>query len=158
MRDSAPETLSRAGEMLLQYGQFVLEHAGVCHFGSLDAEAARLPESYLEQGGGCLLAWDGETAAGFVAWRALPAIDGGRSWEMKRLWVGPAARGRGLGRILTEAVIERATAAGQQALFLNTAPEFMPAAQRIYRQLGFLPCPSQDRDPFPGIVWLRKAL
>jgi putative acetyltransferase len=152
--------LTQARELLLEYGRFVVAQPGAARFsfGSLEQEAARLPQSYLEQGGGCLIAHVRGEPAGFVAWRAVPESVAPDSWELKRLWVRPAARGLALGRTLTLAVIDRAIAAGRKAMFLDTAPASMGAAHRLYLETGFEPCARYNHNPVEGLVWLRKLL
>lgn len=146
--------------MLLEYGRFVVAQPGAARFcfGSLEQEAARLPHSYLEQAGGCLLAHARGEAAGFVAWRALPANVAPSAWELKRLWVRPAARGLALGRTLTEAVLRRARAAEQTAVYLDTAPAAMGAAYKLYLAMGFEACAAYNNNPVEGLAWLRKLL
>lgn len=81
-----------------------------------------------------MLARDGGGAPlGCVGLRPL-AADG--VCEMKRLYLLPAARGLGLGRALTVAVIDEARALGYCELRLDTLPS-MAAAQAVYEQLGF---------------------
>ena len=155
---SAPAALLGAREMLLEYGRFVQAHVGACHLGSLEEEAQGLPGNYHRQGGGCLLAWYGNVTSGFVAWRPLPASTGEAAWEMKRLWVKPAARGLRLGHILTQAILDRASAAKQNAVLLDTVPQAMPAAHRIYLKLGFTPCEPYNANSTEGVIWLRKRL
>jgi hypothetical protein len=55
---AAESTLAEARELLLEYGRFVVAQPGAARFclGSLEQEAARLPSSFQEQGGGCLMA------------------------------------------------------------------------------------------------------
>jgi ribosomal protein S18 acetylase RimI-like enzyme len=55
---------------------------------------------------------------------------------LRALGVDPAARGRGVGRALTIACIERARADGAAGIALNTL-SFMPAATALYEGLGF---------------------
>ncbi len=158
---ATPEsTLAQARELLLEYGRFVVAQPGAARFcfGSLEQEAARLPLSFLRQGGGSLLARAAEEPLGFVAWRALPESVAPRSWELKRLWTRPAARGLGLGRALTQAVLDRAGTAGRYAVYLDTAPASMAAAHRLYLQLGFEPCPPYNDNPVEGLAFLRKLL
>jgi putative acetyltransferase len=158
---NAPEaTLAQARELLLEYGRFVIAQPGAARFcfGSLEQEAARLPLSYLEQGGGCLIANAQGKPAGFVAWRALPAAVEPHAWELKRLWVRPAARGLSLGRVLTQNVLDHAIAVGRKAIYLDTAPASMAAAHRLYLEMGFVPCPPYNDNPVEGLAWLRKPL
>lgn len=152
--------MAEARELLLEYGRFVIAQPGAARFcfGSLEQEATRLPHSYLEQGGGCLIAHAHGSPAGFVAWRELPDAVEPHAWELKRLWVRPAARGLALGRALTQAVLDRAVAAQRSAIYLDTAPAVMAAAHRLYLELGFEPCASYNSTPVDGLAWLRKPL
>lgn len=154
--NSSQATLAQARELLLEYGRFVIAQPGAGRFcfGSLEKEASRLPESYQEQGGGSLIAYAQGEPAGFVAWRALPAEIAPNAWEMKRLWVRPAARGLALGKALTLAVLDRARAASRTAMYLDTAPASMGAAYRLYLELGFQPCAPYNDNPVEGLAWL----
>jgi ribosomal protein S18 acetylase RimI-like enzyme len=96
--------------------------------------------------------------AGFVAWRALPAAVAPDAWELKRLWVRPAARGLSLGQALTQAVLDRAIAAGRRRVYLDTVPAAMSAAVRLYLSLGFEPCPAYNDNPVEGIAYFVKIL
>jgi ribosomal protein S18 acetylase RimI-like enzyme len=100
---------------------------------------------------------DGQPA-GFVAWRSLPPTVEPQAWELKRLWVRPAARGLALGRRLVQAVLDRAVAARQSAVYLDTAPAAMGAAHRLYLEFGFEPCAPYNDNQVEGLAWLRKQL
>lgn len=64
----------------------------------------------------------------------------GSEWELKRLIVTSAARGRGIGRALTERVIARAREDGAPRVILQTgAPQ--PESIALYTSLGFTPTP-----------------
>ncbi len=158
--DASPREIAEARELLLEYGQFIVANDGVAGFcyASLENEAARLPLSYNEQGGGCCVATVKGSAAGFVAWRAVPASVSPDAWELKRLWVRPTGRGLGLGRALTQAVLDRAVAAGRQAVYLDTVPAAMTAAHRLYVELGFIPCAAYNDNPVGNIAYLVKHL
>ena len=157
---SPAETLCAAKELLLEYGKFVAAHPSVVTFclGALEEEAANLPHSYLNCNGGSIVAFAGHHPVGFVAWRSLPAPELASAWELKRLWLRPEARGSGTGRTLINQVIERALKKGKSALLLDTSPDVMGAACRLYRQLGFEECPSYSGPALPGIVYMRKTL
>ncbi len=101
---------------------------------ALDQELEKLPGVYVSPRGCFLLAYvDGEAAGCIALFPYSP--DAG---EVKRLWVRPAARGRKVGRLLVEALIVEARAAGYQHVFLSTADK-MTEALRLYRALGFWP-------------------
>jgi ribosomal protein S18 acetylase RimI-like enzyme len=158
---TAPEsTRAQARELLLEYGRFVIAQPGAARFcfGTLEKEAARVPLSYHEQGGGCLMAYANGEPAGFVAWRTLPGSVAPDAWELKRLWVRPCARGLGLGRALTQAVIDRAASSGRKSIFLDTAPASMAAAHRMYLELGFEPCAPYNDNPVERLAYLKKNL
>jgi GNAT superfamily N-acetyltransferase len=154
------ELRAQARELLLEYGRFVIAQPGTAQFcfGSLEKEAARLPFTYQEQGGGCMIAWANHVPAGFVAWRSLAASAQvvPDAWELKRLWVRPEARGLALGRALTQAVLDRALDARRKAVYLDTAPASMAAAYRVYLDMGFVPCPPYNSNPVEGLVYLVK--
>jgi len=157
---SSPAEIAHARELLLEYGRFVIAQPRAARFcfGSLEKEAAGLPDSYLDQGGGCLLAYTRESPVGFVAWRPIPAEVARDAWEMKRLWATPEARGLGLGRMLTRAVLDRARAAQRTAVYLDTAPASMGNAYRLYLELGFKPCAPYNDNAMEGITYLSLSL
>jgi ribosomal protein S18 acetylase RimI-like enzyme len=53
--------------------------------------------------------------------------------------VRPQFRGLSLGRLLSEQLVEEARARGYTAIYLDTMPATMQAANRIYTELGFAP-------------------
>lgn len=77
--------------------------------------------------------------------------------EVRALAVSPAARGRGVGHALVEAVVERSAAEGAHRVVLSTQPT-MAAAQRIYERRGFLRLPDRDWEPLPGLTLLAYGL
>jgi len=98
------------------------------------SELADLPGKYAPPRGELLLARGGDgRAIGCVGLRPIQ-LEG--CCEMKRLYLSPGARRLGLGRALTEAVIEAARQRGYRELRLDTLPS-MAAAIGLYEQLGF---------------------
>ncbi len=51
-----------------------------------------------------------------------------------------------------------ARAQGYGALYLNSVPEIMAVAYRLYLQLGFTPAAAYKHVPIPGIRFLRLGL
>jgi putative acetyltransferase len=165
--DSPPAALAAAKELLREYGRFVAAQPAIATFcaRSLEQEAEGLPQSFISLGGGSIVASckletnSGNSAwSGFVAWRAIAAPELAAAWELKRLWIRPAARGLGLGRTLVNAVIDRARQAGKSQLLLDTAPQSMAAAYRLYLEMGFVECPPYNNGPSDGVVYMSKQL
>jgi ribosomal protein S18 acetylase RimI-like enzyme len=122
-------------------------------FQRFEEEVAELPGAYAPPAGRLLLAWDGDVLAGCVALR--PA--GGGAGELKRLYVRPAFRGRGVGRLLAEAILAEAAAAGYHQVYLDTLPSMAEAIQ-LYRSLGFAEVAPYSPDPHPGALYLGREL
>lgn len=97
-------------------------------------ELAGLPGKYAPPRGELLLARD--TTGRPLGCVGLRPISPDGCCEMKRLYLLPAARGLGLGRTMTEAVIETARALGYTELRLDTLPS-MTTAMRLYDAMGF---------------------
>jgi ribosomal protein S18 acetylase RimI-like enzyme len=68
--------------------------------------------------------------------------------SIRLLAVSPATRGRGYGRLLTQACLDRARDLSISTIFLFTGT-FMAAARQLYEKLGFKRAPEFDRDPGP---------
>ena len=68
----------------------------------------------------------------------------GQTAEMKRLFVDPVARGRGIGGAIVRAVEDAAAGEGVRTLFLETGVKSFEAL-RLYGRLGFAAC-----GPFAG--------
>ena len=118
-------------------------------------EMASLPGKYAPPAGELLLARAADgTALGCVALRPL-AEDGG--CEMKRLYLRPEARGLGLGRALTEAVVELARRAGYRDLRLDTLPS-MRDAIGLYARIGFVETAPYYAPTPAGTVFMRLEL
>jgi ribosomal protein S18 acetylase RimI-like enzyme len=69
---------------------------------------------------------------------------------IRMLAVDPACHGRGIGRALTEACIERARVAGRRRLVLHTG-DWMAAAKHLYESMSFRRETAIDFSPAPGI-------
>jgi putative acetyltransferase len=57
--------------------------------------------------------------------------------ELKKMYFLPQARGRGVGRLLTETLLQDAARIGFRKVYIETL-ESMTAANRLYRRLGFV--------------------
>ncbi len=113
-------------------------------FQGFDEELAHLPGKYTPPLGGIWLAWDGPQPVGCVAMRP---FDPGRA-ELKRLYVRPDFRHRGIAEALTQTVIQAAKKAGYQALLLDTLESMTPAIT-LYTKLGFHRINAYYPNPYP---------
>jgi len=100
------------------------------------------PASFLAQG-----------LAGCIALRRFE----GDSCEMKRLYVRPQFRGKGVGRELAEAVIGAACEIGYRVMLLDTLPQ-MRQAQNLYRALGFREILPYRHNPVAGSLYFELRL
>jgi putative acetyltransferase len=126
-------------------------------FQDFERELAQLPGDYAMPQGALLLALvDGEVA-GCGALRPLPDADYPNACEMKRLYVRPAFRRFGLGRQLTQALMDRALQAGYSTLLLDTLDD-MEAARGLYASLGFEEIPPYYFNPIAGAHYLKATL
>lgn len=126
-------------------------------FQHFDDELASLPGAYAEPDGLLLLAVVNGAVAGCVALRTLSGVDEADACEMKRLFVRPAYRGLGLGRILAQALVAHAREAGHSAMYLDTLDE-MEVARELYASIGFVEVPPFYFNPLPGAHYLRIDL
>jgi GNAT superfamily N-acetyltransferase len=103
-----------------------------------DEELAALPGEFAPPGGVLLIAEEDGEVAGCVALR--PLSEG--TCEMKRMFVGSRFQGRGIGKLLAQAIIAEAKRTGYVTMMLDTGPK-QAEAQTLYRSLGFT-----DRGPY----------
>lgn len=146
-----PEELAQAAVLFREYADglgFALD------FQDFEDELAHLPGEYAEPAGIILLAWDESVAVGCVALR--PLSDAGVC-EMKRMYVRPAGRGKGLGRTLGNAILAEARARGYTAMRLDTI-DTMHEAIALYRSLGFREIPAYRFNPIAGALYFEASL
>jgi GNAT superfamily N-acetyltransferase len=122
-------------------------------FQDFTQELGQLEAVYGPPAGAFLFAAEAGQSLGCVGVRRQSEHDS----EMKRLYVAPEARGRGVGRRLAVAAIEAAVRLGYRRILLDTLPS-MSAAQALYLRLGFSPIPPYRFNPVAGTVFMALEL
>jgi ribosomal protein S18 acetylase RimI-like enzyme len=143
--------IESARTLFLEYAAWIGIDLG---FQGFDEEVASLPGCYVPPRGVLLLAPGRDGALGCVALRPLewPEVA-----ELKRLYVRPEGRGRGVARALSETVLSFAAEAGYRRVRLDTLPT-MTAALSLYESLGFRDIEPYRFNPFPEARYLELVL
>mgnify|MGYP001219780016 CR=1 FL=1 len=157
LRFSSPQTkgeLDAVRTLLLEYANEL--QADLC-FQNFKAELQNLPGSYAPPRGALLTAHADGELVGCCAMRPLNTQAYANACEMKRLFVRPGYRNLGLGRQLTESILNSARKTNYSCLLLDSLPE-MAAARALYRDLGFVEIPAYCFNPIEGVHYLMHRL
>lgn len=92
----------------------------------------KLPSPYTPPAGGLWVAWENDEPVGCVALQSLSADTA----EVKRMYVKPEHRRKGIARALVLLVIDEARSRGYSTLRLGTLASMLPA-QNLYTGMGF---------------------
>jgi len=146
-----------SGDHLNDIRQLFLEYAeslgfNLC-FQNFDVELAALPGEYVPPEGRLLLALLEDQIIGCVALRK--STEG--VCEMKRLYVRPEFRGKGIGRNLAVRIIKEARKIGYKRMRLDTIP-MMKEAIALYRSLGFKTAEPYRYNPIEGCMFMELNL
>lgn len=151
MNAESPTQIATVRDLFVEYANSL--GFSLC-FQSFDRELAGLPGDYSPPRGRLLLAeWDG-APAGCVALHPLDS----EICEMKRLYLRPHYRGKGLGRTLVQRVIGEAREIGYRRMRLDTVEPRMKDAVALYRRFGFNEIPPYRENPIAGAMYLELEL
>jgi ribosomal protein S18 acetylase RimI-like enzyme len=149
-----PELVAATRELFREYAASL--DVDLC-FQNFAAELAALPGEYAAPAGCLMLATVDGALAGCGALKPLPESDYANACEMKRLYVRPAFRRFGLGRVLAQALLDEAQRMGYSEVLLDTLND-MEAARGLYASLGFEEIPPYYYNPIPGAHYLKATL
>jgi GNAT superfamily N-acetyltransferase len=113
---------------------------------------ALAPSELRAPDGSYLVGWEGQVA---VAGGGVRRIDDGVA-EIKRMYVRPAARSRGVAGELLTALEYAALSLGYRKVRLDTGPK-QAHAERLYRRAGFAPMAPYNDNPYASF-WGEKDL
>jgi ribosomal protein S18 acetylase RimI-like enzyme len=146
-----PGQIAQARELFLEYAQSL--GFSLC-FQGFDQELAGLPGDYAPPAGRLLLAKYEGQVAGCVALHRLE--DG--ICEMKRLYLRPQFRSKGLGRALADRILAEARQIGYQRMRLDTVEPIMKDAVAMYRKIGFREIEPYCTNPITGALYMELTL
>lgn len=147
----SPLEIAQARELFLEYAQSL--GFSLC-FQNFERELSALPGDYAPSRGRLLLAECEGQIAGCVALHALEL----RICEMKRLYLRPRFRGKGLGRVLAERIIAEAREIGYTRMRLDTVEPVMKDAVAMYRKMGFEEIAPYCTNPVAGAMYMELEL
>jgi GNAT superfamily N-acetyltransferase len=143
--------VTQARELFQEYAQSL--GVNLC-FQNFEQELAGLPGHYAPPDGRLLLAEYELQLAGCVA---LHKWEDGIC-EMKRLYLRPSFRGKGLGRAIAEKIITDARSIGYRRMRLDTIEPLMKDAVEMYRKLGFREIAPYRPNPIVGAMYMELQL
>jgi GNAT superfamily N-acetyltransferase len=147
---ASEEQLARVRELFQEY----VESLGFdLDFQNFKTEYAELPGEYAPPHGCLLLAFYGKKIAGCVALRLFSK----GICEMKRLYVRPEFRKKGIGKHLSTVIIKKAREIGYRAMRLDTIPT-MREANTLYKILGFKNIAPYRYNPIQGALFFELQL
>jgi putative acetyltransferase len=143
--------VAQVRELFLEYAQSL--GVNLC-FQNFEEELAGLPGHYSPPHGRLLLAeYDGQLAGCVALHQWEPGV-----CEMKRLYLRPSFRGKGLGRVIAETIIAEARNIGYQCMRLDTIEPIMKDAVEMYRKLGFREIAPYRPNPIAGAMYMELQL
>jgi putative acetyltransferase len=121
----------RITALLATHLQAARETTPLCRAFALDVDGLRAPDIAF------LSAWRGDELLGVGALRDL----GGGHGEIKSMHTAAAARGRGVGRAMLQALVESARQRGMRRISLETGTmDYFAPARALYAACGFAAC------------------
>ena len=150
IRPATSADLPNVRAMLREYVEWIgLDLA----FQEIDAELDGLPGDYAPPRGALFVAVEGPVYLGMIALRPIDRTIA----EMKRLYVRPEARGRGLARQLIARLCDEARRLNYTEIRLDTLPK-MGEAQAIYETHGFVDIEPYYETPIAGTRFMSKKI
>jgi ribosomal protein S18 acetylase RimI-like enzyme len=146
-----PEQIEEARRLFREYERWLA--LDLC-FQNFEEELKNLPGNYAAPNGRLFLIRVNNAVAGCAALRKLEE----RICEMKRLFVRENFRGLNLGKILIEKLLTEARFIGYEKMRLDTLPEKMPRAVKLYQSVGFYKIAPYYENPHRETLFLELDL
>lgn len=118
-----------------------------------DAELENLEDKYGLPYGRLYLVYWGKALAGCIGLRKID----NSTCELKRLYIKPQFRKKGIGDFLIKKIIADAKEIGYSKMRLDTLP-FLKGAERLYRRNGFYDIPCYNNSPMDNSIYMQLDL
>ncbi|KXK49589.1 MAG: GCN5-related N-acetyltransferase [Chlorobi bacterium OLB5] len=148
---NSPELTEAAKMLFRDYEKWL--NVSLC-FQGFEEEVNTLPGKYAPPEGRLYIVRQNEKYTGTIALRK---IDEGIC-EMKRLYLIPECRGKGIGHKLVSLIIDDARKIGYKKMRLDTIKEKMPKAVEIYKKYGFKEIEPYYHNPNPHTLFMELDL
>ena len=145
--------LNQVRELFREYQQALGED--LC-FQSFEAELENPLKKYDLNTGAIILAYHENEVCGCIALQTLADKEEGVC-EMKRLYVRPAFRKLGIGRLLVDKILDVAREKGYKKMKLDTLKR-LGAAIELYKTYGFTTTQPYYTNPLGDVVFMEKDL
>jgi putative acetyltransferase len=124
-------------------------------FQNFEEELMTIPVMYGPPKGALFLV---EIHGVFVGVAGLRQIQDEYTCEVKRMYIKPDFREKGIGKMLLRALIEEAKNLEYRLIKLDTLGYKMPAAVALYTSFGFTETSPYNYNPHEGVVYFEKNL
>jgi ribosomal protein S18 acetylase RimI-like enzyme len=147
----SPEQIKEIRKLFREYESWL--GIDLC-FQDFEKELANLPGKYAKPDGRLFLISVENKLAGCIALRKIDF----KICEMKRLYVRGDFRALGLGKILIEKLIEEAKSESYKKMRLDTLPDKMPLAVKLYKSYGFYEIKPYYHNPHEKTLFMELDL
>ncbi len=145
------ELIEETKKLFREYEKWL--NVSLC-FQGFEEEVNTLPGKYGSPEGKLYIVKSDNKFSGCIALRKLE--DG--ICEMKRLYLQPELRGKGIGNELVSKIIHDAKDLGYKKMRLDTIKEKMPNAVRMYEKYGFVKTEKYYDNPNPHTLFMELDL
>ena len=149
-KDDVRALFSEYTDMLVSLDPGFRVYLDIQHY---DEELDDLEAKYGRPDGRLYVLYEEGEAAACIALRRLDS----RRAELKRLYVRPRFRGRGLSSLLLERILSDAEEIGYEEILLDTLP-CLEGALRLYLNHGFTFTERYNDSPVEGTLFMHKVL
>lgn len=124
-------------------------------FQNFEEEMKKIPVMYGAPTGALLLVNDNDSYVGVAGLRQ---IENQHTCEVKRMYIQPGHQGKGIGKMVLNALIQEAKSLGYRTIKLDTLGPKMPAAVALYTSVGFKETTPYNYNPYEGVVYFELEL